>query len=70
MKTTDTLPPTPGADDALFDQIERRMLALTTVPLHAPATVPRRYVDEFADGFLGVACLPPLPLARRWRIAP
>ena len=70
MKTTDTLPPTPGADDALFDQIERRMLALTTVPLHAPATLPRRYVDEFADGFLGVAYLPPLPLARRWRISP
>ncbi|WP_198116885.1 hypothetical protein [Massilia rhizosphaerae] len=70
MKTTDTLPPTPGADDALFDQIERRMLALTTVPLHAPATLPRRYVDEFADGFLGVAYLPPLPLARRWRVAP
>ena len=70
MKTTDTLPPTPRADDALFDQIERRMLALTTVPLHAPATLPRRYVDEFADGFLGVAYLPPLPLARRWRIAP
>jgi hypothetical protein len=70
MKTTDTLPPTPSADDALFDQIERRMLALTTVPLHAPATLPRRYVDEFADGFLGVAYLPTLPLARRWRIAP
>jgi hypothetical protein len=51
--------------DALFDQIERRMLALTTVPLQASGTVPVRCVDEFADGFLGVACLPPLPLARR-----
>ena len=51
--------------DALFDQIERRNLALTTVPLQASGTVPVRYVDEFADGFLGVAYLPPLPLARR-----
>jgi hypothetical protein len=63
-------PPTRGADDALFGQIERRMLALTTVPLQASATVPVRYVDEFTDGFLGVACLPPLPLARRWPNAP
>jgi hypothetical protein len=70
MKTTDTLPPTPGADDALFDHIERRLQALTTVHLHAPSTLPRRCVDEFADGFLGVASLPPMPLARRWRIPP
>jgi hypothetical protein len=70
MKTTDTLPPTPGADDALFDHIERRLQALTIVPLHAPSPLPRRCVDEFADGFLGVASLPPMPLARRWRVAP
>ncbi|WP_322405081.1 hypothetical protein [Massilia luteola] len=56
--------------DALFDQIERRVLALTTVPLQACATVPVRYVDKFADGFLGAAYLPPLPLARRWPNAP
>ena len=55
MKTTDTTPPMPGADDALFDEIERRLRALTTAPLHAPAAVPRRCVDEFADGFLGHA---------------
>lgn len=41
------------------------MLALTTVPLQASATVPVRYVDEFTDGFLGVPYLSPLPLARR-----
>jgi hypothetical protein len=70
MKTTYTPPPMPGADDALFDHIERRLQALTTVPLHAPSTLPRRCVDEFADGFLGIASLPPMPLARRWRIAP
>ena len=70
MKTTAFPPPSPGADDALFDDIERRLQALTTVPLHAPSTLPRRSVDEFADGFPGMACLPPLPLAKRWRIAP
>jgi hypothetical protein len=70
MKTTDSSLPTPGADDALFDAIERRLQALTTVPLHAPSTLPRRCVDEFADGFLGMASLPPLPLAKRWRTAP
>lgn len=70
MKTTYTPPPTPDADDALFDHIERRLQALTTVRLHAPGTLPRRCVDEFADGFLGIASLPPMPLARRWRIAP
>jgi hypothetical protein len=69
MKTTDSSLPTPGADDALFDAIERRLQALTTVPLHAPSTLPRRCVDEFADGFLGMASLPPLPLAKRWRTA-
>jgi hypothetical protein len=70
MKTTHTLPPTPGADDALFDQLERRLQALTTAPLHAPTGVERRCVDEFADGFLGHIGLAPIPLARRWRIAP
>ena len=70
MKTTHTPPPLPGADDALFDQVEHRLRALTTVPLHAPSRLPRRCVDEFADGFLGIASLPPVPLARRWRKAP
>jgi hypothetical protein len=55
MKTPHTPPPLPGADDALFDQIERRLIALTTVPLQVPAAVPCRAVDEFADGFLGHA---------------
>jgi hypothetical protein len=70
MKTTYTPPPTPGADDALFDQIERRLQALTTAPLQAQAAIPRRCVDEFADGFLGHIGLAPIPLARRWRDAP
>ena len=59
MKTTAPPPPLPGADDALFDEIERRLRALTTAPLHAPAALPRRCVDEFADGFLGHAGPPP-----------
>jgi len=69
MTSPDTYPSLPGAHDALFDDIERRLLALTTVALSAPPAVPRRCVDEFEDGF-------PLPaaslgltarqLARRW----
>jgi hypothetical protein len=55
MKTTDTSPLPPGADDALLDEIELQLRALTTAPLHAPATVPSRSVDEFADGFPGHA---------------
>ncbi|MCS0633828.1 hypothetical protein NX786_31270 [Telluria mixta] len=70
MKTTHTPPPSPGADDALFDHIERRLLALTTAPLHTRTQVERRCVDEFADGFLGHIGLAPIPLARRWRTAP
>jgi hypothetical protein len=70
MKTTDTLPPTPGADDALFDHIERRLQALTTAPLHPHTPAECRCVDEFADGFLGHVGLAPIPLARRWRTAP
>lgn len=74
MKTTDTPPPLPGADDALFDHIECRLRALTTAPLTTPpavsASAPYRCVDEFADGFPGFAALTPVPLARRWRIAP
>jgi hypothetical protein len=61
MKTTDTPPPLPGADDALFDDIERRLRALTTAPLHPPSAVPSRCVDEFADGFLGYTGGPALP---------
>jgi len=70
MKTTHFPPPSPGADDALFDHIERRLLALTTAPLYTQTQVERQCVDEFADGFLGHIGLAPIPLARRWRTAP
>jgi hypothetical protein len=69
MTSTDTFPPLPGAHDALFDDIERRLLALTTVALSAPAAVPRRCVDEFEDGFplpAGPLGLTARQLARRW----
>ena len=59
MTSTNLTPPMPGADDALFDEIERRLRALTTAPLHAPAATPRRCVDEFEDGFLLHAGPPP-----------
>ena len=64
MKSTDDTPLLPGADDALFDDIERRLHALTTVPLHVPAAVPPRCVDEFEDGFLLHAGPPPAPRGR------
>jgi hypothetical protein len=48
-----------GAHDALLDQIERKLLALTTAPLDARDTVPRRCVDEFADDFLVYVSQPP-----------
>jgi hypothetical protein len=70
MNTTHTPPPMPGADDALFDDIERRLRALTTAPLHAPAATPRRCVDEFADGFLGHAGPAARQPARRWQDPP
>jgi hypothetical protein len=44
-----------GAADALFDQIERELAALTHVPLAAADAVApdsRHCVDEFADDFL------------------
>jgi hypothetical protein len=48
-----------GAHDALFDQIERQLLALTTAPLDARDNAPRHCVDEFADEFLVHFSMPP-----------
>jgi hypothetical protein len=45
----------PGAHDALFDEIERELAALTRAPLVAadPANIAGLHcVDEFADDFL------------------
>lgn len=52
-----------SAHDALYDQIERQLRALTSAPLDAHDSTPRRCVDEFANDFL--ACFG-LPTRRRW----
>lgn len=44
-----------SAADALFDQIEQDLLALTTAPLDSRAAEPPECVDEFADDFF--SCL-------------
>jgi len=48
-----------GAPDALFDQIERELRALTFAPLDAQDATPRQCVDEFANEFLGRFRQPP-----------
>ena len=48
-----------SAADALFDQIEQDLLALTTAPLDTRAGEPPQCVDEFADDFF--SCLGALP---------
>jgi len=48
-----------SAADALFDQIEQDLLALTTAPLDSRAAEPPECVDEFADDFF--SCLGTLP---------
>jgi hypothetical protein len=41
-----------GAPDALFDDIEQELLALTTASLDEDEAVPGACVDEFADEYL------------------
>jgi hypothetical protein len=48
-----------SASDALFDQIEQDLLALTIAPLDCQAGVPLQSVDEFADDFFSAWSLPP-----------
>lgn len=48
-----------SAADALFDQIEQDLLALTTAALDCRTSEPPRCVDEFADDFFN--CLGSLP---------
>jgi hypothetical protein len=47
-----------SASDALFDQIEQDLLALTTAPLDGRAGAPLQSVDEFADDFFSAWSLP------------
>jgi hypothetical protein len=55
-----------GAHDALLDEIERELAALTFVPLDAGATnpAPQHCVDEFSDTFLNWSMPPPQARAR------
>jgi hypothetical protein len=48
-----------SAADALFDQIEQDLLALTTAPLDHSAEEPLQCVDEFADDFFSCWSLLP-----------
>jgi len=41
-----------GAPDALFDDIEQELLALTTASLDEDDAIPGACVDEFADEYL------------------
>lgn len=45
--------------DALFDQIEQDLLALTTAPLDSRAGEPPQCVDEFANDFFSCWSKPP-----------
>lgn len=51
--------------DALCDQIERDLLALTTASLDARHAAPRQTVDEFANEFLGQWSMPPRRRVKR-----
>jgi hypothetical protein len=48
-----------SAADALFDQIEQDLLALTIAPLDCRAAEPPQCVDEFANDF--ISCWGTLP---------
>jgi hypothetical protein len=48
-----------SAHDALFEQVERDLLALTTVRLEPRDGTPRECVDEFANEFMGQWSMPP-----------
>jgi hypothetical protein len=48
-----------SATDALFDQIEQDLVALTTAPLDCRAGEPPQCVDEFADDFFSCWSTPP-----------
>jgi hypothetical protein len=64
MNSTNHSPQERSACEALFDQVERDLLALTTVSLDLNEGAPRLCVDEFANEFLGHWSMPP---RRRWR---
>jgi len=58
MNSTNHTPKEHSLCEALFDQVERDLLALTTVSLD-PDAAPGVCIDEFANEFLGQWSLPP-----------
>jgi hypothetical protein len=52
MNSTNFPSDRPTGHDALFDQIERELAALTHAPLEAATGGGRRCVDEFSNDFL------------------
>jgi hypothetical protein len=48
-----------SAPDALFEQLERDLVALTTANLDEAEAVPAQVVDEFATEFLLRLSMPP-----------
>jgi hypothetical protein len=64
MNSTNHTPQELSACDALFDQVERDLLALTNVALEAADAAPPVCIDEFANEFLGHWSMPP---RRRYR---
>jgi hypothetical protein len=50
-----------GAPDALFDELEHELLALTTASLDDDDALPAPLVDEFATEFLVELSRPPCP---------
>ena len=63
-----------GAPDALFDDIEQELLALTTASLDEDDALPGTSVDEFANDFLAELSLtetgrPKARAARQRRLA-
>lgn len=66
--TSPNLQPTQrSAADALLDQLECELAALTTASLDEEETAPAVVVDEFDEGFLAHRALPGRPVARPMR---
>jgi hypothetical protein len=59
MNSTNHTPQEHGAHEALFDQVERQLLALTTASLDVSDGVARVCVDEFANEFMAHWRMPP-----------
>ncbi|MFL6674854.1 MAG: hypothetical protein ACJ8LG_16365 [Massilia sp.] len=59
MNSPNLFPSQRSAPDALFDQLELDMLALTTAALDGDDAAPNQCVDEFSTEFLMQWSVPP-----------